>query len=98
MTHGEENIRTAIALQAGEWFIRYQAGPLSAGDSVAFLAWLKASPIHVEEYLGVARVAKGLRAAVGHADVPLDRFLASLRPGDDTIVSLEQPAPHAASA
>ena len=97
MTHGEESIRTAIALQAGEWFIRYQAGPLSAGDSVAFLDWLKASPIHVEEYLGVARVAKGLRAAVGQPDVSLDRYLASLRRGDDTVVSLEQPAPDATS-
>jgi len=65
MTPNAEEIRGAIAQQAGEWFIAHQAGPLAAGDGAAFLAWLRASPIHVQEYLGVARIANGLAAAIG---------------------------------
>ena len=93
MTPNEEEIRGAIAQQAGEWFIAYQAGPLAAGDSAAFLAWLRASPIHVQEYLGVARVARGLGAAVGGAEVPLETFLEQVRAGEDRVVSLGTRAP-----
>jgi len=93
MTPNEEEIRGAIAQQAGEWFIAHQAGPLAAGDSAAFLAWLRASPIHVQEYLGVARVARGLGAAVGGAEVPLETFLEQVRAGEDRVVSLGTRAP-----
>jgi transmembrane sensor len=97
VTQADEPIRAAIADQAGEWFIQNQAGPLSSEDSIAFFAWLKASPIHVQEYLGVARIAVGLGAAVGGADVPLESFLASLPTGEDTVVSIERPRPKPAS-
>jgi transmembrane sensor len=93
MTPNEEEIRGAIAQQAGEWFIAHQAGPLAAGDNAAFLAWLRASPIHVQEYLGVARVARGLGAAVGGPEVPLETFLEQVRPGEDRVVSLGTRAP-----
>jgi transmembrane sensor len=93
MMSGDDKIRAAIAEQAGEWFVQNQAGQLSGADSVAFLAWLKASPIHVEEYLGVARVASRLPAAVGAPDVPLEQFLASLPADDGVVVSLEGSAP-----
>ena len=61
MKPGDDEIHAAIAQQAGEWFIAHQAGPLAEEESAAFLAWLKASPIHVREYLGVARVAHQLQ-------------------------------------
>src|ERR1700730_4802872 len=57
-TPSDDQIRAAIAQQAGEWFIGNQEGPLAAEDSAAFFAWLTASPVHVREYLGVARVAR----------------------------------------
>jgi transmembrane sensor len=88
MTPNEEEIRGAIAQQAGEWFIAHQAGPLAAADSASFLAWLRASPIHVQEYLGVARVARGLGVAVGGAEVPLETFLEQVLAGEDFVVSL----------
>jgi transmembrane sensor len=93
MTPNEEEIRGAIAQQAGEWFIAHQAGPLAAGESAAFLAWLRASPIHVQEYLGVARVARGLGAAVGGPEVPLETFLEQVLAGEDRVVSLGTRAP-----
>jgi transmembrane sensor len=92
MTQGDEEIRAAIAQQAGDWFIANQVA-LSAEDSSAFLAWLRASPIHVREYLGVARVARHLPAAVGDRRVPLETFLAQQALTDDSIVALEGQVP-----
>jgi transmembrane sensor len=89
MTPSDEEIRAGIAQQAAEWFIANQAGPLIAEDGAAFLAWLKASPIHVREYLGLARIAHHLPAAVGRPQVPLETFLAQQRLSDDSLVSLD---------
>ena len=89
----DEEIRAAIATQAGEWFIAHQAGPLNAEEGAAFLAWLKASPIHVREYLGVARIAHHMPAVVGEARVPLEAFLADELAGDDPVASLERSVP-----
>jgi transmembrane sensor len=93
MTPNEEEILGAIAQQAGEWFIAHQAGPLGDEETAAFLAWLRASPIHVQEYLGVARVASRLGAAVGEPEVPLETFLEQVRAGEDRVVSFGTPAP-----
>src|SRR5437588_4369463 len=91
---GNEDIRAAIAQQAAEWFIANQAGSLAAEDCAAFLAWLKASPVHVSEYLGVARIVHHLPAAVGTPQVPLETFLAQVVADDnDRVVSLQRPAP-----
>src|SRR5262252_1442600 len=93
MTPSDEEVRAAIAEQAGEWFVAHQAGPLDAEESATFLAWLKASPIHVREYLGVARIAHHLPAAVGRPDVSLATFLAQQGMSGDSIVALESPVP-----
>jgi transmembrane sensor len=99
VTLSDEQIRAAIAQQAGEWFVANQAGSRTEADNAAFLAWLKASPIHVREYLGVARVAHLLPAALGEPRVPLETFLAQALPDDDRVVSLPRtplgPAPAA---
>jgi transmembrane sensor len=94
VTPSDEQIRSAIAHQAAEWFIANQAGSLGEADAAQFLAWLKASPVHVREYLGVARVARHLPAAAGEPKVPLETYLAELTAaGDDSVVSLRQLAP-----
>ena len=63
MNSNEEQVRAAIAEQAGEWFVANDEGPLDARDSAALAAWLKASPVHVEEFLGVSVIARDLREA-----------------------------------
>src|SRR5215472_8224814 len=88
MTPSDEQVRAAIAEQAGEWFIAHQAGPLDAEETAAFLAWLKASPVHVREYLAVARIAHHLPAVIGRPQVPLETFLAQQPSGDDRVASL----------
>ena len=92
MTPSDEQIRSALAQQAAEWFIANQTGSFGEKDAAEFLAWLKASPVHVREYLGVARVARHLPAAAGEPKVPLETFLAQAVAGDDSVVSLPQHA------
>ena len=76
MTPSADQIREVIAQQAGAWFVANQAGPLDEADRAGFVAWLQASPIHVEEYLGVALVARDLPAAADDPAVPLESLLA----------------------
>ena len=92
MTPSEEQIRAAVAQQAGTWFIANQSGSLEQAERAAFVAWLKASPIHVEEYLGVALIAHDLPAAMDEPDLPLESLLELAR-ADDTngVVALEPP-------
>ena len=84
MTLSEEQIRSAVAQQAGEWFVANQAGGLSHQDRAAFVAWFKASPIHVEEYLGVALIASDLKVAADASHPPLEELIKQARfdPGD----------------
>ena len=51
-------------LQAAEWFLRNESEPLNESEKAEFLAWLKASPLHVREYLAVARTSHHLPAAI----------------------------------
>jgi transmembrane sensor len=92
MTASDEQIRGAIAEQAAEWFITHQSGLFDEKEAAAFLAWLRASPLHVKEYLGVARVARHLPAAAGEPEVPLETFLAQAA-DDDSVVSLQIRSP-----
>jgi transmembrane sensor len=72
----DEKVRALIAHQAGEWFVAHRNGRLGAGEQEAFHEWLLASPVHVEEYLGVAQIARALPTAADDPECPLDAILA----------------------
>jgi transmembrane sensor len=59
MSTNDERLRNLIAQQAADWFVANRTSP-SARERETFAAWLKVSPMHVEEYLGVAAVARDL--------------------------------------
>jgi transmembrane sensor len=63
MTSKDEQLRVSPTEQAAEWFVLNDEGPLDERQSEALVAWLKASPTHVEEFLGVSVIARDLRAA-----------------------------------
>jgi transmembrane sensor len=88
MKDDEEKISAAIAEQAGERFVANDAGPLAAHESEALAAWLKASPVHVEEFLGVSVIARDLRELRGHPRYSLDAVLEDARGEDDTVQPL----------
>jgi len=86
MNSKDEQVRAAIAEQAGEWFVTNDEGPLAAEDSAALVAWLKASPAHIEEFLGVSVIARDLRKACVDPDSSIDTLIARARAEDETRV------------
>jgi transmembrane sensor len=86
MTSNEEKIRAAIAEQAGEWFVANHEEPLSETDAAALAAWLKGSPVHVEEFLGVSVIARDLKEARTDPEFSLDAVLARARAAEEPIV------------
>jgi transmembrane sensor len=56
--------RETIAEQAAEWFVANRE-PLDAAQRAAFGEWLRRSPRHEEEYLGLLRLSRRLQSALG---------------------------------
>ena len=77
LSSNEERVRELVAQQSADWFVANRAG-LSDREREAFMEWLKASPVHVEEYLAVAAVGRDLRAAAGARD-SIDAIVARSR-------------------
>jgi transmembrane sensor len=61
-------------------------GPLADRDSAALAAWLKTSPVHIAEFLGVAAIARDLKEARTDPEYSLEAILARARSEDDTAV------------
>jgi transmembrane sensor len=79
MIPNDDQMRATIAEQAADWFVANDEGPLDEQESADLVAWLKASPIHVEEFLRLAGVARDLRAACAHPAHSADALLARAR-------------------
>jgi transmembrane sensor len=86
MNSDDDKVRTAIAEQAGEWFVANEEGPLDARDSAALAAWLKVSPVHVEEFLGVSAIVRDLKEAGTDPEYSLKAILARARAEDESPV------------
>src|SRR5882762_10573711 len=86
MMSNDEKIRAAIAEQASEWFVANDEGPLDAHDSAALAAWLKTSPVHIEEFLAVSTIARNLKEARTDSESSLEAILARARAAHDTPV------------
>jgi transmembrane sensor len=89
MNSSEAQVRAAIAEQAAEWFVAHDEQPLDARDSAALAAWLKSSPAHIEEFLGVSAIARDLREARTDPEYSLEAILARARAeGEATVQTL----------
>jgi transmembrane sensor len=77
-------IRSAIAQEAAEWFVLNRGGAVSASDRSAFGAWLKTSPLHIEEYLKTAAMSRDLHAATDSLDIDIDSLILEARSDFDT--------------
>jgi transmembrane sensor len=93
MNTGEEQVREIIADQAGEWLVAHQARPLDAAERHAFHAWLTTSPVHIEEYLGVAALARHLPVAADDPQMPLESILERVRAESGGVARLEGTSP-----
>jgi transmembrane sensor len=86
MSARDPRVQDWVTLQAADWLLANREG-LSARERDDFADWLKASPLHVEEYLGVAAVACDLRAACAELAPDIDSSVAHAR------AAVEAPAP-----
>jgi transmembrane sensor len=85
MSAREIQVRSLIAQEAADWFVANRAG-LTANERNGFAAWLRASPVHVEEYLALSVIARDLRAACEAPQNSIDDLLARARHEEDTPV------------
>ena len=93
MTPAKDQVRIAAAGQAAEWFISNQDQALDHDQRAAFVAWLKSSPIHIEEYLGIALVSRDLRMAVEEPGESLESLLEIARAdAAERVVPMHSPA------
>jgi len=79
----EQRIRELVMQQSADWFVANRAG-LAAKEREAFMSWLRASPLHVEEYLAIARVDRGLRSAAAGAEDSIEAIVARARAGEES--------------
>jgi transmembrane sensor len=94
MTASERPIRSAISQLAADWFAAHRGGPLSSGEREEFLCWLKASPIHIEEYLGVAALEPILKDAARDPPISIAALKELARSDDDaTVIDLVSASP-----
>jgi len=82
MTSKDEQVRAAIADQASEWFVVNDEARLGPEESAALVAWLKASPVHVEEFLGMSVIARDLHTACVDPEFAPDALLARAHADD----------------
>ena len=83
MTSRDERIRIAIAEQASEWFVANDESALGAEDAAALVAWFRASPANVKEFLDVTAVARDLHALGTDPDYSVDALVARARADTD---------------
>jgi len=89
MNSSERQVHAAIAEQAAEWFVANDEQPLDPRDSGALAVWLKTSPVHIEEFLGVSAIARDLREARTDPGYSLEAILARARAeGESTVQAL----------
>jgi transmembrane sensor len=78
MNGNAERVRELIGQEAAEWFVTNRGTP-SARELQSFAAWLKTSPMHVEEYLAISVVARDMHAACEGTENSLEALLARAR-------------------
>jgi transmembrane sensor len=79
MTQTNDQARAAVARQAADWVVAIQDTSPEHQVRAEFVAWLKASPVHVEEYIGAALLVRDLRAVAHDAEDSLDPLLEMAR-------------------
>jgi len=92
-TPSEDEVRMIVAKQAAEWFLNNRSAVDEEQERVAFMNWLRTSPLHVEEYLRIAAISRDLKEVAADPRISLEGLLADA--GDDA--SLSDEADHAAA-
>ena len=78
-------MRDLIVEEAADWFVENRGG-LDPVQRREFNAWLKTSPVHVEEYLALTALAQDFPAACDPADQSREQWVARPRLAEDSTV------------
>jgi transmembrane sensor len=97
MTSDSTHSRDVIAGDAAAWFVENRNESLDRRARAAFMAWLKASPVHVEEYLRIAATARDFPAAADDPALDVESLLAQGSSEAENIFILARPARHRAT-
>lgn len=84
MNAKDDRIRALVAEEAADWFL-INRGTVDAAARQEFAQWVKTSPMHVEEYLGIAQIAQDMGEACALPDSSLEDLLAQARAEGDEI-------------
>ncbi|KAB7762238.1 FecR family protein [Xanthomonas maliensis] len=74
MAESRPSAARGTAQAAADWYLLLHEGQASASQQAAFLAWLRASPAHVAEYLAVVRLFDDLPAAAQRQTTAVDEL------------------------
>ena len=86
------SVRELVAEQAADWFVANRAG-LDATQSAAFAAWLRTSPLHIEEYLNISMIGRSLRAASDDPVLSFDDLMKRALASEDPVATALPPEP-----
>jgi transmembrane sensor len=90
MSANTERVHALIAEEAAGWFVANRAG-LTGRERNTFAAWLKASPLHVQEYLAISVIARDLPEACRGSEASLEVLLDRARSGDGAALAPRRP-------
>jgi transmembrane sensor len=71
----DERLHALIAEQAAEWYVANRDGALAPPQRQDFMRWLRASPVHVAEYLAIAGMERDIGDAARRNATPLQQLL-----------------------
>jgi transmembrane sensor len=91
MKASERVVTRVIEEQARAWLISNREQNLSAEPRAEFLAWLRASPMHVCAYLAIAKMAAELQSVAEALDTPTEQLIAMARDDHDDNVAAMLP-------
>ncbi|UKE73075.1 FecR family protein [Xanthomonas graminis] len=77
-----------IAAAAAAWYLAQREAPLAPVQQAEFLAWLRQSPAHVAEYLGIAHLHQDLQAAAHSQQASSEQLCAHARHSGAVVVPL----------
>lgn len=71
----DERLHALIVEQAAEWYVANRDGVLAPPQRQDFMRWLRASPVHVAEYLAIAGMERDVGDAARRDATPLRQLL-----------------------
>lgn len=81
----DDQLHSLIAEQAAEWYVAHRDGELAPSQRQAFMRWLRASPMHVAEYLSIVGIAQDMCDAARQDTTPLQQLLREASAADRVV-------------